>query len=449
MNRNCKLLCLLWLLHGTATPAAQLEVHAPLDFQVTQRETEAGGRLRISGLLSENAPPNAYLEARLCRSGEQTDWQRIDAIVDGREVTGLMNAPAGGWYKLELRVTTASAEFASSCVEHVGVGEVFVIAGQSNSANYGEQKLSPSSDRVVAFDGSKWRLANDPQPRAAGRNGSFIPAFGDALVAKLDVPIGIVACGIGGISVREWLPKGWQFPNPPTVVSRVKQDATGQWSSKGEAYALLVKYMRELGPHGFRGVLWHQGESDANQKDSTRTLPGKLYCEYLETIIRESRQAIGWDAPWIVAQATYHNPEDKASPDIRQAQASLWEDGIAIEGPDTDTLTGDMRERNGQGVHFSVTGLRAHGQMWAEKVLAWLERLEHEQPIIQTDCDGGNAQVISLDHRLQTVRIMPAVIENRGWPFRVQNKFNLVNPKGDASNGCQSLDRARQTDGPA
>lgn len=417
MNRYWKFLCLLCWLHATPTTAAELQLLAPREFQVIQRETPAGGRIQISGLLSENTPTDAYLEVRLSRGDEAAHWQRIDAIIAGREISGLMNAPAGGWFQLDVRVAAAEVPLASASVDHVGLGEVFVIAGQSNSANYGEQKLSPTSDRVVAFDGSRWQTAHDPQPRAGGRNGSFIPAFGDALVARLDVPIGIVACGIGATSVREWLPKGTPFPNPPTVVSRVEQDATtGQWSSKGEAYAMLVEHMQELGPHGFRGVLWHQGESDANQKDPTRTLPGTLYREYLETIIRQSRQAIGWSAPWIVAQATYHVPGDEASPDIRQAQASLWEAGVAIQGPDTDTLTGDMRERNGQGVHFSAKGLRAHGEMWAEKVLAWLEQLEHAPLTVTSNFEGGNAQLVSLDHRTQTVRIMPARIEDRGWP---------------------------------
>jgi len=35
--------------------------------------------------------------------------------------------------------------------------------------------------------------------------------------------------------------------------------------------------MQLVGPRGFRAVLWHQGESDANQKDPTRTLPGLQY----------------------------------------------------------------------------------------------------------------------------------------------------------------------------
>ena len=56
-----------------------------------------------------------------------------------------------------------------------------------------------------------------------------------------------------------------------------------------------------------------------------------------------------------MAQVSYHLPGDEASPDIRPAQKSLWDAGIALEGPDTDALKGELRERNGQGIHFSNT----------------------------------------------------------------------------------------------
>ena len=56
--------------------------------------------------------------------------------------------------------------------------------------------------RVAAFDGTKWQIADDPQPGASGRMGSFMPALGDALVERFDVPVGFVTCGIGATSVR-------------------------------------------------------------------------------------------------------------------------------------------------------------------------------------------------------------------------------------------------------
>jgi hypothetical protein len=194
------------------------------------------------------------------------------------------------------------------------------------------------------------------------------------MAERFHVPIGIVACGVGATSVREWLPKGARFPNPPTLTAHVQQLADGGWESKGTIFGAFSARMKPLGPRGFRAVLWHQGESDAHQADPTRTLPGNLYRDYLEQLIRDSRREIGWSAPWFVAQASYHVPGDEASPDIRAAQASLWKDGIAIEGPDTDALKGDLRDNGGQGVHFSGPGLREHAARWTEKVAPWLEK---------------------------------------------------------------------------
>ncbi|WP_437227345.1 hypothetical protein SH661x_000302 [Planctomicrobium sp. SH661] len=37
---------------------------------------------------------------------------------------------------------------AKSCVVRIGVGEIFVVAGQSNTANWGEKRLAPQLDRV-------------------------------------------------------------------------------------------------------------------------------------------------------------------------------------------------------------------------------------------------------------------------------------------------------------
>jgi hypothetical protein len=374
LNLMNRLLTLLSL-SAVSLHAADLTLTSPLDYQVVQRSTPGKGFLRIAGELSEAvALPDVAMEARVVGEKDQTSWQRVGGSVSGKKLAGAVEMPSGGWWRLEVRVSQGGKQLALGGVAHVGIGEVFVIAGQSNSANHGAEKQTTKTKRVASFDGKAWRIADDPQPGASGGGGSFVPPFADALVAKENVPVGIIACGIGATSVREWLPKGATIPNPPTLVSRVEQLPNGQWASKGAAYEAFIARMKSVPPRGFRAVLWHQGESDANQKDATRTLPGKLYRESLEKIIRESRRAIGWDAPWFVAQASYHVPGDEGSDDIRAAQASLWKDGIALEGPDSDALKGKLRERDGQGVHFSGEGLRVHGSKWAEKVLPWLAK---------------------------------------------------------------------------
>ena len=74
--------------------------------------------------------------------------------------------------------------------------------------------------------------------------------------------------------------------------------------------------------------------------------------------------------------ATYHSPEDQRSPELEAAQRSLWTEGIALEGPNTDTLGPEYRQNGGKGVHMSDAGLKAHGAMWAEAVERYINTAE-------------------------------------------------------------------------
>lgn len=358
----------------TPPNAAGFSLNSPVNFQVVQRKTKGSGTISVTGKVPDHIVKSVVIEARISADGKHGEWRTLAPNFHESAFRAPLEAPAGGWYRLEVRVSSDANVLAEATVEHVGVGEVFVVAGQSNSANHGEEKQRTKSGKVATFDGKRWQLANDPQPGASGGGGSFMPLFGDAIAQRFEVPVGFVACGIGATSVREWLPKSATFPNPPTLVSRVRQLPSGEWESRGDAFEKFASRMKQMGLQGFRAVLWHQGESDANQKDAVRTLPGKLYREYLEKIIRESRREIGWDAPWFVAQVSYHTSADESSADIREAQASLWKDGIALEGPDSDAIKGDLRENGGKGVHFSGPGLREHATRWMEKVAPWLER---------------------------------------------------------------------------
>ncbi|MBP3954093.1 prolyl oligopeptidase family serine peptidase [Gemmata sp. G18] len=358
----------------TASAGVGVVLDSPQDYQVAQRNAKNVGTLRVRGKLGGVARPADVLEYRVGTEAEPGAWRKLEASAKDGPFDAPVEVAAGGWYRLEVRAVVGGKPVARATVEHVGVGEVFVVAGQSNSANHGAEKQTTKTGRVAAFDGARWQPANDPQPGASGTGGSFLPPFGDAIAEKFGVPVGFVACGVGATSVREWLPKGAAFPNPPTLEGHVRKRADGTWESTGALYTSFRDRMKQLGPHGFRAVLWHQGESDANQKDPTRTLQGKLYREYLEKLIRDTRKDIGWDAPWFVAQVSYHVPGDEAAPDIRAAQASLWKDKIAFEGPDSDALKGGLRDSGGKGVHFSGPGLREHAAKWVEKVGPWLER---------------------------------------------------------------------------
>jgi hypothetical protein len=370
--RICAFLLLLILVAtATAHAAGTIELDAPKDWQVFQRETGSLGYVLVRGRLDHF---NGSIEVRC--TGEPVDgrlpagWQTIPPDASGAFAAEL-SIPGGGWYALELRVIDGEKPVATARVDHVGVGEVFVVAGQSNSTNYGSGPQKPQTGMVSTFDGNTWRPADDPQPgtQDRGRGGSFLPAFGDAMARRFHVPIGVACCGAGATSVRQWLPKGARIDIPPTTTRAIKQIAPGQWECSGELYDGLLKRVRALGPHGFRALLWHQGESDAGQAPEHQ-IPAERYKDLLEQIIRQSRKDAGWDFPWFVAQATYHSPKDPANPEFRAAQKAVCTDGLALPGPDTDALGPGYRH----GVHFNPKGLHAHGGFWAEKVGAFVEK---------------------------------------------------------------------------
>lgn len=348
-----------------------LQLKSPLDFQVFQRFSKDEGTIIIEGESKKGSITS--VEIKIYKQGETAEWKRIHATIQDNSFKSLYTTRAGGWYTVEIRIMNNRKTIATSSIQHVGIGEIFIIAGQSNSANHGAERQQTTTNLVSAFNGKSWQLSNDPQPGASGDGGSFIPPFADAMARKFNVPVGVVACGIGATSVREWLPTGARFMIPPTLTGRVEKVGNGEWQSKGEAFEMLVNSMKSLGKHGFRAVLWHQGESDANQPTETNsTLPGDLYTEYMKKLITESQQVTGWKAPWFTAMATYHVPGDEFSTDIQNAQKALWTSGVANEGPNTDELRNNMRDNDGKGVHFSAKGLKKHGELWFEKVSPWL-----------------------------------------------------------------------------
>jgi hypothetical protein len=357
-----------------AEPAVSVSLDSPLDYQVFQRQTRQEGKFLISGHVTEGCP---RVEARLLGtsiSGALPEqWKRLPLDCKSHTFRAEWSVRAGGFYEFALRALESGKLAFEMKIPHVGVGEVFVISGQSNSTNYGEVRQQTNSGMVVSFSGDTWSIANDPQPGVQDHStkGSFIPAFGDALYERYRVPIGVASVGYGGTSIRQWLLKGERVEIPPTSSQFVTAGAANSLECTGELFDGLMKRINRLGWGGFRALLWHQGESDSNQKPEHQ-ITGDDYRRLLEYVIRESRRAAGWEFPWFVAQVSY-SPKSSSFPPIRDAQQSLWKAGIALEGPDTDALTGDYRQNNGTGVHFSASGLQVHGKLWAEKVEAYLD----------------------------------------------------------------------------
>ncbi len=340
---------------------SQLSVDSPGEFQVFQRANRNEGKVRISGKVRV---PFDTIQVRISGTNLdgkplKSDWQNVGRKSDHGTFTTLLTLPAGGWYTAEFRVIQSGKEVASTKVTKFGVGEVFVGAGQSNSTNSGglssklptDGRTETTSGMVSSFDGKTWRIANDPQlgTHDKSQDGSFWPAFGDAMAARYRVPIGVAVTGHGGTSINQWKPGSELFN---WTLGRLQQ---------------LNGTVPE-GEPSFRALLWHQGESDAAEN-----MQGAAYADGLGTIIREMRRQAGRDFPWFIAKASYR-PGKPPYASVCDGQKTLWDTQVALEGPDTDAMVGDLRDHAGKGIHFSKKGLKVHGESWAKHVGEWLDK---------------------------------------------------------------------------
>jgi serine/threonine protein kinase len=336
-------------------PAA-LRVEFPIDYQVFQRQSRTKGLVVVRGEATAGCD---RVEVRILGKsllGDLPDsWQKLTVATKpaAPPMGPMANVPrydaavpvnAGGWYVVELRAMKGEQVVGTGRVEHVGVGEVFIVAGQGNASNKGEGQLRAQSGLVASFSGDRWQPAADPMPGVldGSTGGSVWPAFGDALVQKLGVPIGIA--------------------------SVAKADSTlEQWKPDGDAFKALTARMKYFGLGGFRAVLWHQDEQDA------KTIP-LAYANHMSNLITTASQ-VGGRCAWFVAAASYHDAAAPKNQNLLDGQKRLWATKVAYQGPETDGLTGDNRAQGGKGLYFSAKGLDAAGHLWADAVAAVLAKI--------------------------------------------------------------------------
>ena len=304
--------------------------------------------IEVHAALPDDAPQDLKLQYRVLLmnggQGRSLDWTSIWPAAISRPNNTIrfpVIVPAGGWYRLELSTPEDFAgQRAVGVAEPFGVGEVFVVAGQSYATNTNEERLRVNDvhGRVSAFNisNSSWATAHDPQPAPDGSDGGSIwPALGDSLLQQFHVPIGFANVAVGGTSSQEWMPDGMLHP-------RLKQVG------------------RSLGR--FRAVLWQQGESDVIAKTST-----ELYVANLQNIRKAAVRSWGFEPVWLAAKSTHHptvynDPEGEGR--IRAAIEQLsMKQGFGA-GPDTDTLIGENRGDQNSRRHFSAIGQRRAAALW-------------------------------------------------------------------------------------
>ena len=296
----------------------------------------------------------------------QFNGQKVKAQVKGRRwqaVLQPMEANAQG-QTLEVR---QKGDIAT--VQNVVVGEVWLASGQSNmlwrlnqtpgnkqtiaqSANenfrfyHSEPQVHTSPPRYTPellervkekrmYEG-KWAVST---PAASPRMSAVAYYFGQALQKQLGVPVGVIHAALGGSNMLAWIPRDVVKKEYPGCQGSawVRSKYASEWVrgraqqnvGPGGDFALhpyAPSYLYETGIEpweGFpvAGVIWYQGESDAEILDNDQNK------KLLKDLITSWRDKLGnKKLPFLQVQLPRINDKSKLRaywPEFRQVQAEV------------------------------------------------------------------------------------------------------------------------------
>lgn len=262
------------VLFALAAAAQDVSLSNLVKDQVIQCDQPYKATVRLAGTASTKAN-GKFIEARVLSDGKPVpgfDWSPLVRAGAGRFSGELRGVPAGGPYRIEVRLTGTPGV---SGVDGILAGDLWVLAGQSNMEGYGDlvdvqQPLAQihsfdMADRwTVASEPLHWRVfATDPvhwdkneqgQPErmsgdklekymAARKKGAGLALpFAIQMYTRTGVPVGLIPCAHGGTSMDQW---------DPALKAKGGDSLYGSMLRRIEAAGGKV-----------RGVLWYQGEAD-------------------------------------------------------------------------------------------------------------------------------------------------------------------------------------------
>ena len=224
---------------------------------------------------------------------------------------------------------------------------VFIMAGQSNMAGRGiiEEEDTLTNDRILTINQANQIIkAKEPihfyEPNLKGLDCGL--SFAKTLLKEVDesVTILIIPTAVGGSSSRQWL--GDSVHRKVQLLTNFRQK---------------IEFARTQGT--IKGILWHQGESDAN----TKAIP--LYKDNLKTLFSIFRNYAGNDKlPILMGElGTYSK-----SPNEWNTINELIKQYVASDPNAYLISTADLKHK-GDFIHFNSEGQRLMGQRFAETYL--------------------------------------------------------------------------------
>jgi sialate O-acetylesterase len=345
----------------------------PVDNQVFQRNADQTADFQLSGTAIGKKVNNKDVEARL--TGADTtalpgfDWTPVGKIVKLKWSGSIKHVPAGGPYRLEVRLQGTDPVLS---IANLLVGDLWVLAGQSNMEGHGDLvDVQAPSPLIRTFDmADRWGVAEEPlhttvnaadpvhwpvnaqkEPeRLAGERleayvlnrkkgaGLGLP-FAVEMLARTGTPIGLIPCAHIGTSMEVWSP--------------ALKDREGE-----SLYGSMYRRVQAVGGR-VKGVLWYQGESDANPAAAAVFL--RKFEDFVKAVRTDLNQP---DLPFYYVQIGRHiDKNNVAEWNAVQLAQLLAETEIPHSG-----MVAAVDLQLDDGIHVSTPDLKRLGRRLADLV---------------------------------------------------------------------------------
>ena len=264
---------------ATAAAGPRVVLFAPHAYQVFQRDATGLAGVRVTGRL---IGMGGSVQVRWASKS----WVRAACSPAGRFGVTLPARPAGQG-RVVVRATRRHS--VAAVVPFVGIGDLYVIAGQSNASGRG-QRLNrakhPTLKAGLFGNDDHWGPLVDPTDGAAGQvdlvskdpdaAGSVWPLVATRLMRREAVPVAFIPCSAGSTTIAGWQRSAVDPSSPQTL------------------FGSMVRRVRAVGGR-VRAVLFWQGELDARLLTSR-----SAYAARLARLAVDVREATG--APLVPAQ---------------------------------------------------------------------------------------------------------------------------------------------------
>jgi hypothetical protein len=384
-----------------------IKITYPASRAIFQRENDNTSTIYLSGSLYQPVDSvQARVQAEENGQGLNTDWVTIQRNPQGGIFQGALRAK-GGWYRLEVQGFVGGTVIGNDVVRKVGIGEVFIITGQSNAQgfqNFGA--VGAVDDRVncVAYDNSTANsLADPPAPTfqqltansligPRGQSAWCWGVLGDLLVKQFNVPVLFINTAWAGTSIQNWR----ESADGKITKNLFALGTPNENFPAGMPYSNLVIALRYYcSLQGLRAVLWQQGEFDNFPLHSTR----QDYAANMQYLVNKTRNDTDRYPAWVLARSSFTN--GMVSQDIIQAQNDVINtyNNNVFAGPFTDNIQipryDDVHFGNRATNNPGDKGLNDLGQAWFASMNAVFFSSSRPlpplpQPTITVACGASN-----------------------------------------------------------